>query len=229
MHPFAVFIQQPTQATINTLVWILSVALQLALFAALFVRGIARRFPAFTSLIGFYFLRSVFLFLVFGHIPLPTYHSIYDNLQLVDLLLQAAVALEITFHLMRKQAGWTFRSLAPVAYLALAILCTMLATALLPAHAPIPVDRTQLFFSFLMILLFTWSLSIPAILTRHIAAGFALYGIINICASFGRTYAALHDNALAYAIWSYALAGIYLVVVLLWLFTLRPQPETATV
>lgn len=228
MHPFAIFI---SQSTINTLLWTISVALELALFAALFSRGIARRHPVFTALIGFYLARSVLLYIIFNHIPLAAYHALYDNLQLVDLALQAAVAIEIAIQLMRHSTGakttgtgkrLTLRSgLMPAALLALAILCTILAATLLPAHAPIPADRAQLFFSFLMILLFVWAQTIPATLTRNIAAGFALYGIVNLSASFGRTYAALHQNASAYALWSYATAGIYIVVVLYWLLTLK--------
>ena len=222
MHPLALFIPQ---ATINTSLWILSVALQLALFLILFKRGLARRVPVFTFLIGFYLLRSLLLYLIFSHIDPTTYHSLYDNLQIADIVLQAAVAIEIAIQLMRSLTGRTLRRIfTPVALLALAILCTLLATALLPPHAPIPADRAQLFFSFLMVLLFAWSLSTPATLTGNIAAGFALYGIVNLSATFGRTYAALHENAPAYALWSYALATIYLVVVVFWLVTLRCPP-----
>lgn len=222
MHSLALFI---TQFSINTLIWIVSVALELWLIVALFSRGVARRHPVFTALIGFYLVRSVLLYVVFNHIALNTYHTLYDDLQIVDLSLQAAVAIEIAIHLIRNQTGRWRQSIAPVALLALAILCTALATTLLPAHAPIPADRAQLFFSFLMILLFAWSQTIPATLTRNIAAGFALYGIADLSASFGRTYAALHANAPAYALWSYAVAGIYIVVVAYWLVTLRRQPE----
>ena len=231
MHQLAAFIPEHAQNTLNTLLWIISLALQLALFAALFVRSVARRFPIFTSLIGFYLLRSALLFLIFDHVPPTTYHALYNALQLFDLLLQAAVAMEITLHLLRKQGVWTpLRSLAPLALLFLAAICTLLTTVLLPAHAPIPVDRTQIFFSFLMILLFTWALSIPtsSAPVRRITAGFALYGIMNVSASLGRTYAALHNNPSLYATWSYALAGIYLIVVIFWLLTLKRPPNTAS-
>lgn len=231
MHQSAAFLAQSTQATINTLLWIVSVALQLALFLALFLRGIARRFPVFTTLIGFYLLRSAVLFLIFDHLALPTYRSLYDSLQLIDLLAQTAVAIEITLHLIRGQGGWTLpRTLVPVAILLLAILGALITTNLLPAHSPIPIDRTQLFFSFLMVLLFAWALSIAtaSALVRRITAGFALYGIINVSANLGRTYAAIHNNAALYATWSYALAGVYLVVVLFWILTLqRPQNAAA--
>src|SRR5579875_1804035 len=118
----------PAQATLNTIVWLFSAALQLALFAALFGRRLARRVPIFTTLIGFYLARSILLFLIFGHIDLATYHALYDDLQIVDLLLQAAVAIEIAIHLSNSQRGQTLRrGLTPLALLALAVLCTTLA------------------------------------------------------------------------------------------------------
>lgn len=215
------------QATLNTLLWTLSIALQLTLLVALFKRRLARRVPIFAAMIGFYLFRSILLYVVFNHIDLAAYHALYDNLQIVDLLFQAAVSIEIAIHLTRAQTGWTLRrSLTPIALLALSILCTVLAVTLLPSQAPIPADRSQLFFSFLMILLFAWAQSLPATLARPIAAGFALYGIVNVSATFGRTYAALRADAPAYALWSYALAAIYLVVVLYWLLNLKPPRDT---
>ena len=232
MHSLANFIPQLTQSTINTLVWIVSLALQLALFSALFARNIARRFPIFTSLIGFYLLRSAILFLIFGHIGPAAYHTLYNDLTLLDLLIQTAVAVEILIHLVHGGGGWTRgNALFAAALLSIAALATALTTTLLPAHAPIPVDRTQFFFSFLMLFLFAWAMRIPAAsnLVRHITGGIALYGIVNISANFGRTYAALHNNVPLYATWSYALAAIYLVVVLFWLFTLKSERDADAV
>ena len=229
MHPLAAFIAPSAQTALNAFVLIFSVALQLALFTVLFTRGLDRGIPIFTALIGFYLARSILLYLIFGHIALPAYHALYDNLQIADLLLQAGVAIEIAIHLSNSQPNLTLRrGLVPLALLALAIICTALASLMLPAHAPIPADRAQLFFSFLMILLFSWAQTTPATLTRNVAAGFALYGVVNLTASFGRTYAALRENFIAYALWSYALAAIYLVVILYWLLTLKPRPEKAT-
>lgn len=230
MHSLAAFIAPSAQTALNAFVWLFSAALQLALFLVLFTRGLARRVPVFTALIGFYLARSILLYVIFGHIALAPYHALYDNLQIVDLLLQAGVAIEIAVHLSNSQPNLTLRrGLTPLALLVLAIICTAIADTLLPAHAPIPADRAQLFFSFLMLLLFAWAQTTPATLTRNIAAGFALYGVVNLTASFGRTYAVLRDNFIAYAIWSYALAAIYLVVILYWILTLKRPPETVSV
>jgi len=227
MHAFAGFVL-PAQTTINTLLWTLSIALQLALIAALFSRGLVRRAPVFTVLIAFYLVRSVLLYAIFHHMNVVSYHALYDSLQLTGLVVEAAVAIEIAVHLARSRAEQTLlNGLAPVALLALAVLCTALATMLLPEHAPIPTDRAQLFFSFLMVLLFAWSLTTAATLTRNIAAGFALYSIADLSASFGRTYAALHQNAAAYELWSYVVAVLYIFVVLYWLVTLKDHEHRA--
>ena len=230
MPQLAIFFAQPPQAIINNIVWVIGLALQLALLIVLFRRHIARRFPCFTILIGFYLLRSALLFISFGHIDADDYQTLYSALILVDLLAQTAVAIELIHHLVRSLGGWTLRrSILPAIFLFLASICTLFTATLLPRYAPIPVDRTQLFFSFLMILLFAWAQSIPASSTivRGITSGFALYGIINISANLGRTFAALHKNPTLYATWSYALAAIYLLVVLFWLLTLK-RPHNAT-
>ncbi|MEO6982965.1 MAG: hypothetical protein ABI072_07595 [Edaphobacter sp.] len=231
MHPLAIFIPEHTQSTINTAVWIVSLALQLALFASLFARHIARQFPIFTSLIGFYLVRSALLFLIFDRIGPATYHALYGDLALIDLFVQTVVAVEILLHLVHASGSWTRRNaLLTFAVIGAAALGTVLTTTLLPAHAPILTDRTQFFFSFLMILLFAWAIRIPTASNpvRRIAGGFALYGIVNVSANFGRTYAAIQNNVGLYATWSYALAAIYLVVVLFWLVTLKDRREPQT-
>ena len=50
-----------------------ALALQCALLALVFVRGVARRLPGFTVLLGFYPLRAVVLFVLFGHLATPDY------------------------------------------------------------------------------------------------------------------------------------------------------------
>jgi hypothetical protein len=218
---------QPSHATINDVVWGAGIALQLALVVALFTRRIARRLPCFTALIVFYLLRSALLFLLYGHVDDDAYQSLYDGLLLFELLAEAAFVAELLNQIMRSLGGWTLRrTLVPAVFLLISSVCTLVAAAVLPARAPVPVDRTQLFFSFLMILLFAWAQSIAASSTivRKIAAGFALYGIVNVSANLGRSYAAIHKDVALYSTWSYALDGIYLVVVIFWLVTLRPLP-----
>ena len=106
-------------------------------------------------------------------------------------------------------------------------LCTFLATAILPPHAPLRADRSQLFFSFFMIFLCAWAYRPRASgsLARRIISGIALYGIVNIAANIGRINAAAYKLPRVYAAWSYALVATYLIVVVLWLATLRMPPD----
>jgi hypothetical protein len=211
-------------ATLNTLVWALSLVLQCILFALLFSRGIARRFPFFASLIGFYILRSAVLFLIFNHVSPSNYAGLRDLLLLLEIFVQLCVAVELTLSLVREQGGWSVRqSLILLGLLCGAGLCTFLTTAMLPPHAPLRADRSQLFFSFFMIFLCGWAYRprLSGSIARRILSGVALYGIVNIAANIGRIYAAVNRLPRVYAAWSYALVAIYLIVVVLWLATLR--------
>lgn len=216
-------------ATINTSIWACGLLLQTALVIALLARRIVRRFALFTLLIAFYLLRSTVLFLLSGHIAISSYMSLYNTLSIMDLLLQTSVAIEIIHHLAHGNSGWTLRHCALTsAFLFTASIATLLTTAVFPPHPPVPLDRSQIFLSFLMILLFAWAISTrPAsALLRRIVLGFALYGTANIIASTGRTYASLHNRPGLYEVWAYTLAAAYLAVVILWLFTIKAEgPE----
>ena len=82
MNHLLEYLSQNLHATLNTSVWALSLVLQGTLFVLLFSRGIARRFPFFTSLIGFYILRSAVLFLIFNHVSPSNYSGLRDLLLL---------------------------------------------------------------------------------------------------------------------------------------------------
>ncbi|RSL16906.1 hypothetical protein EDE15_2433 [Edaphobacter aggregans] len=222
------YLSQNLHATLNTLVWALSLVLQCILFALLFSRGIARRFPFFASLIGLYILRSAVLFLIFNHVSPSNYTGLRNLLLLLEIIVQICVAVELTLPLARQRGGWSVRQgLLLLGLLWTAGLCTFLATAILPPHAPLRADRSQLFFSFFMIFLCAWAYRPRAFgsLARRIISGVALYGIVNIAANIGRINAAADKLPRVYAAWSYALVAIYLIVVVLWLATLRMPPD----
>jgi hypothetical protein len=221
-----------THAVINASIWACGLILQTALLIALFRRRIARRFPLFTLLIAFYLLRSIVLFLLSSHIAITSYISLYNTLSIVDILLQISVAIEVINHLARGNAGWTLRHCALAAtFLCIADIATILTTAIFPPHPPVPLDRSQLFLSFLMILLFAWTISIRSAspLLRRVILGFALYGTANLLASTGRTYASRHNRADVYEAWSYTLAAAYLAVIVLWLFTLKAEDSQTAI
>jgi len=219
---------QITQSTINVLIWGVGLALQCGLVVVVFGRGIARCFPAFTVLITFYPLRAALLFALVAHLESGTYESLYSALALLALLLQAAVDVEITLRLMRELGGWSLRrGFLLLGLLSIASVFTWLMLSRLPSRAPIPTDRTETLASFVMLSLFAWVLAVShSKLLRRIVAGFALFAAIQLLSQAARAEAALQHNDRAYAGWSYTLAGTYLIVVAMWLVTLRAEPET---
>lgn len=217
-------------SAINLCLWGAGLGLQIVLVAVMFGRGLARRFPVFTFLIVFYIVRSVLLFAVFGHVERNIYSQLYDFLSLADLCLQILLAGEIAVWILRQTSGWTLRRVAAVAgFVVLSLAIAGGVAASLPGGGRVPIDRGAAFASVLMVLLVVWM--IPGRISgppRRIAEGFAIYGITGILAGVERSYAALHRLASAYAANSYAQAGIYMTVVLYWLFKLRPQPALRT-
>jgi hypothetical protein len=213
-------------SAINLCLWGAGLGLQLTLVAVLFLRRVARRFPIFTLLVIFYVLRSVTLFALFDYLARSTYSQLYDFLSLADLCLQILLAGEIAFSILRQSSGWTWSRMAKVAlFAALALGVAGGVAALLPTPGSVPVDRGAAFAAVLMVLLLLWAvLARVAGATRRIAEGFAVYGIVSVLAGIARSYAALHRNAGAYAASSYAQAGIYMAVVVYWLFTLKTEP-----
>lgn len=204
--------------------------LQLVLVVVLFRRGVARRFPIFTLLVIFYVLRSVGLFALFDYLTRSAYSQLYDFLSFADLCLQILLAGEIAFSILRQiprwNSGWTLRRMAKVAFFAaLALGAAGGVASVLPTPGRVPVDRGAAFAAVLMALLLLWTvLARVAGTARRIAEGFAVYGIVSVVAGIERSYAALHRSAGAYAASSYAQAGIYLAVVIYWLFTFRAKP-----
>jgi hypothetical protein len=211
------------------LVWACSLVLQSALFISLFSRRISNRFPFFTNLIGFYLVRSALLYLIFGFISVSAYGGLYRDLLLLDILVQACAVFEITSALIRELDGRTCRrAFIPLALLCAAAIATAFVIGILP-HSRIPIDRGQLFFAFLLILLWGWAILTPTSsqMVRYITRGLAFYSLISLLATMGRALASAHNHSGRYATWSYTLAGGYLVVIIFWLLNLKRPSENA--
>jgi hypothetical protein len=210
-------------STINLCLWAAGLALQLVLAGVLFARGVARRFPVFALLVLFYILRSVALFSLFGWMARSEYGQLYDLLSFADLCLQVLLAGEISRAILKNTGGWTWRrmvKLIPLTVLALAIAGSV--AALLPTPGRVPVDRGAAFTAVLMLLVLLWAAFARVKgAPRRIVEGFALYGVAGIAIGLERSYAALYRNGAAFAAGSYAQAGIYLAVIVYWLFMLR--------
>jgi hypothetical protein len=213
-------------SALNLCLWAIGLALQVLLVAVLFLRGLVRRFPVFAFLIVFYIVRSVLLFALFGLVQQNTYSQLYDFLFLADFCLQILLAAEIAVCILRLQGGWSLRRVATAAaFVILGVAIAGGSAALLPARGRVPIDRGAAFASALMVLLVVWMVfARMSGSPRRIAEGFAVYGVTGILAGIERNYAALHRYPGAYAASSYAQAGVYMVVVLYWLLTLRAGP-----
>jgi hypothetical protein len=227
MYQLPEMMSQASHSAVTAWIWGLSIILQLTLFIALFNRGIARDAPLFTNFVGFYLLRSVLLYVMFDDISVEEYGSMYNFLLLLDVLVQIGLAAELARKLVTDQGSWTSnRILYIVSGLLIASLGTWLAVRLTP-QASIRLDRSQLFFSIIAILLFIASFRSSSYLLRTIAQGWGLFSIINFAADIGRVFAAASEHPRHYAAWSYALAGAYLIVVVFWLVTLRAPAKRA--
>lgn len=210
----------------NLILWWSGVTLQALLLLVLFLRNIARRFPAFTLLIGYYLIRSMFLFAMAGHLTVNSYRAIYNSLSLADICLQILVAGEVAVHILRTISRRTPLRPATVAPLPAACLLAAAIAAMLPSHGVAPVDRGSAFPLLLMILLFLWAGFVRCdIAVRQIAGGFAAYGVVAIGAEVIRNYAALHRNAAVWRAAAYTQSGAYLAVVVFWLAAFAAYPK----
>jgi len=206
-----------TRLAINNLVWGVSLAVQCCLLALIVWRGLMRVLPVFAVVLAFYPLRGVALYGLFGHVAPAQYAGIYRGLVLVGLLGQFAVAVEVGVRLFAPAMG-RLRAWALLAGLCvLASLGVMVEWSLLPGAMPLPPDRLQMFNSALMVLVgvgaLVWA---DAGWVRRVAIGFGVYGAADLVGTAGRSVAAAHRDAGAYAGWAYLVSGVYLGVMVCW-------------
>ena len=213
------------------MLWTLGIVLHLSLLAALLLRHLMRRFPAFTGLIVFYLVRSLLLFLLAGHVAPPVYATIYSGLSWMDLLLQVVVAWELSGALRspaQMQAGprWLRRAAIFAGCVLLAAAVSWSLSSIVPASPRAPMDRGVVFAGMLMLAVAAISLrrwSMPAAV--GLMAGFCLLSLTSILCQVERTLAAFHRDAAAFQSWSYPVPLVYLMVVGLWLLGLLFVPS----
>jgi hypothetical protein len=217
----------PSRLEINRVLWALGLVLQCALVVVVFRRRIARRFPCFTTLIGFYPLRASLLLVLAGRVDADVYNPLFNALTFTEIVLQIAVAGELIWRVDREMGGEEQGSmrrwgLTLVVLAGVAAVCTWLLLQFAPAGAG--VDRFQAFAWFLMIAILLRALgSRRSANSALIAAGFGAFSLIQIAASLGRARAFLRHDAAWYLGWSYTPAVSYLALVLFWLIALRNE------
>ncbi len=207
------------RGTVTTWVWGLGLMLQMLLLGMLVVRGWGRRLPAFTLLMGFYGLRSAALFVASRQVTRGTLGSIYGWLSTADLLLQMLVLAEVVVHVARGCGGWTIRRGGVLGMLAaLAAGGGWGAGLIWGTHGRVSIDRGQAGLAILFALMFCWCarLGVSGFLRREME-GFALFSAASVVSQVERYRAALARDGGAYTVWSYGLAGVYLLVLVFWL------------
>jgi hypothetical protein len=231
----------------NLVLWLFSFALQCMLLTVLFGRGIFRRVPVFTSLIGFYILRSIGLYAVSSHLRHADYVLVFSVLAAVDIILQTFVAWELFSAVMcspgvglssnavgsegfetAPQNMPLLRRLAIFAlFLITASVFAFLVSTHIHANPRVPIDRGVLFSAALFIMVFLASqLRETSRLVRLLVGGLAFYAGASIACQMGRTFAGVQQDAVMFNRWSYAESAAYVVVIFFWVIVL---PETGNV
>ena len=219
-----------TRVAINNAIWTVSLLLQGSLIALLFVRRVAWRIPSFTLLLIFYVLRSLALYFFSSHLAPSAYVATYNVLAIADLFFQLAVAIELELRLFPLPSGGlpsqTLRRLALLLTLpVLAFGATLLLSASVPANAPIPADRLQMFDAIFLVAIGVFAIArTSSRYLQRVINGLAIYGVVAVACSIGRTLAAVHRDAKSYIFWSYTVSIVWLLVVLFWIFVLKPDP-----
>ena len=221
--------------SMNNWIWAIGLVLQCALLGALVKRSVARRFPFFTSLIGLYILRSVFLFTAFGHLSAAAYTLSNTTLSLTDVALQVLVAwelftgghdsLRLAAQTARRSGSLLYRLAVFFALVAISAVATWGISSMVPANPRSPIDRGVLFPCVLMLMVAavtvfrSWGSYASARL--RVLEGFAVLAAAGIVSQIGRTLAALDREPRLYMRWSYTEAIAYLAVLLWWLGTVH--------
>jgi hypothetical protein len=238
MHsPLFALIWIPSRVAINRALWTSGLVLQCALVFAVFRRGIARRFPCFATLICFYPLRASLLLVLANRVDADVYNPLSSALTFTEILLQAAVVVELIWRVSQETAGHETggarelsirrAGLYLLIVLGVAGICTWLVFTFSTLHGS--VDRVQLFVWFAMITLLTVVLrKARSANPVRIAAGFATFSLIQLAAAFGRIHAFARHDANWYLAWSYIPAVGYLAVVIFWLIALRKDSNAQT-
>jgi hypothetical protein len=210
----------PSRAALNGIILIGGIVLQAALVFALFRRGIARHFPAFTSLLTFYPLRAALFLALGGRIDADAYETWHHVLAIVEVVLQIWVAVEIALRLTRALGGWALKQIVLLLVLA-GCACGFAWITLEVVAKKELADSLQVLWWFVMLGLFAGTLRLVG--QRNllcITAGFAAFSVAQLAALAGRSHAVVHHANGSYVLWSYVPACGYLAVVVFWMATL---------
>jgi hypothetical protein len=207
----------------NQLVWAAGLFGHLVLLTVLFVRRRVARFPWFTLLISFYFLRSVGLaagLRLSGHPSQPFTTVILD---LTDVLLQCAVLVELTWIALRPLGGARRYTLP----LLLAASGVLMVIRLAPAgHSSLRTLLVLMHF-LLSVLMVEWAIVLAFLLRplrlswrSHVFAISLGLGIYSASLLAGGGYFTTGREMRDYVFFSFFRISIYLLILLWWAVTL---------
>jgi hypothetical protein len=207
----------------NHLIWAAGLCGHLILLAVLFARRRVARFPWFTLLILFYFLRSVGLAAALRLSGHPVHQFTTVILDLTDVLLQCAVLVELTWIALRPLGG-VRRYTLPLLLLASGVLMVI---RLAPAgHFSL---RTLLVLThfLLSVLMVEWALVLAFLLRplrlswrSHVTAISLGLGVYSASLLAGGGYFTTGREMRDYVFFSFFRISIYLLVLVWWAVTL---------
>jgi hypothetical protein len=215
----------------NHLIWAAGLFGHVLLLAVLFARRRVARFPWFTLLIVFYFLRSIGLAATLHFSGHPAHRFALLILDITDVLLQCAVLAELTWIALRSLGGFR-RFTLPLLLLGSGILIVM---RLAPAgYSSLRMDLVLLHF-LLSVLMVEWALVLAFLLRplrlswrTHVAALSFGFGVYSAALLVGGGYFTVGREMSDYVFFSFFRISVYLLVLLWWALTLwlkEPKPN----
>jgi hypothetical protein len=211
------------------LIWAAGLLGHLLLLAVLFTRKRVHRFPWFTLLIVFYFLRSIALALALRLSGHPVHQFTTIILDVTDILLQCAVLAEVTWIALRPLGGIR-RVTLPLLLLASGVLIVM---RLAPSHHSIRAASLLVHF-LLAVLMVEWSIVLAFLLrplrlswSSHVAAISFGFGMYSAALLAGGGYFTTGREMRDYIFFSFFRISVYLLVLVWWSLSLW-LPEQPT-
>jgi hypothetical protein len=207
----------------NHFVWAAGLIAHLLLLTVLFMRRRAGRFPWFTLLIIFYFLRSVGLAAAMRFSGHPAHQLATIILDLTDVLLQCAVLAELTWIALRP-LGAIRRYTLPLLLVASGVLMVI---RLAPSgHSSLGTLLVLMHF-LLSVLLVEWAIVLAFLLRplrlswrSHVAVISLGFGIYSAALLAGGGYFTTGREMRDYVFFSFFRIFIYLMILLWWAVTL---------
>jgi hypothetical protein len=215
----------------NHLIWAAGLFGHVLLLGVLFTRRRVARFPWFTLLIVFYFLRSVGLAATLHFSGHPAHRFAILILDITDVLLQCAVLAELTWIALRPLGGIR-RFTLPLLLLGSGVLIVM---RLAPAgYSSLRMDLVLLHF-LLSVLMVEWAIVLAFLLRplrlswrTHVAALSFGFGVYSAALLVGGGYFTVGREMSDYVFFSFFRISVYLLVLLWWSLTLwlkEPKPS----